>query len=235
MPPGPSPTAEPAPPPGEGEGSRARRKRQTRQALEAAAWRLFTRQGYERTTTAQVAAAAGVSERTFFRYYASKEDVLLGEFSERLDQLAQAFAARPAPEPPLVAIQRALLDLGRPPRRVAGVLSGRLTEAPPVAARILQLYARAEATLAATVLRRLGVDPTRADLPTRLYATVTARAAMGALRSVLRLYRELERAAAPDPVPASALRELVDQAFGLLQQGCPPPDGLAERSAKLPG
>ena len=54
-----------------------RKQELVRAELFNAAWQLFGERGYEATTVAQIAAAAGVSRRTFFRYYASKEDVLV--------------------------------------------------------------------------------------------------------------------------------------------------------------
>ncbi len=88
---------------------RQRKLEVVREALAAAAEALFLSRGFERTTVEEIARAAGVSRRTFFRYYESKEDVLV-ERSERWgERLYVELAARPREEPPLVAIRNALV------------------------------------------------------------------------------------------------------------------------------
>jgi AcrR family transcriptional regulator len=80
-----------------------------REALAAAAEELFLSRGFEHTTVEEIARAAGVSRRTFFRYYETKEDVLV-ERSERWgERFYVELAARPREEPPLLAIRNALV------------------------------------------------------------------------------------------------------------------------------
>jgi AcrR family transcriptional regulator len=87
----------------------AERKRQlVRDELADAALRLLARQGFEQTTVDELAAAAGVSRRTFFRYFASKEDVLISSVAVAFEGILAEVAARPAGEPPAVAIREAL-------------------------------------------------------------------------------------------------------------------------------
>ncbi|MEU8081907.1 TetR family transcriptional regulator [Catellatospora citrea] len=89
---------------------REQHKQHTRVALEDAALALFAQQGYEQTTVEEIAAEAGVSVRTFFRYYSSKQHVLFGDVAhERVDRMRRALAARPAAEAPLESV-RAVLD-----------------------------------------------------------------------------------------------------------------------------
>jgi len=66
-------------------GLRERKRRQTRQELISAAMRLFEQKGYEQTSVAEIASAAGVSTKTFFNYFASKDEVLFPHLSRRID------------------------------------------------------------------------------------------------------------------------------------------------------
>ncbi|MDE0776400.1 MAG: TetR family transcriptional regulator [Nocardioides sp.] len=74
-------------------GLREERKRSTRRALEDAALRLFARDGYEATSAGAIAQAAGVTERTFFRYFATKDEVLAPDREERQARLRDAVLA----------------------------------------------------------------------------------------------------------------------------------------------
>ena len=69
-------------------GLRERKRQQTRQALISVAIRLFAEKGYDQTTVAEITAAAGVSTKTFFNYFASKDEVLFPHLSGRIDGAA---------------------------------------------------------------------------------------------------------------------------------------------------
>jgi AcrR family transcriptional regulator len=87
-------------------GLRERKKARTRAAIQAAALELFERQGYDATTVDQIAERAEVSAATFFRYFPTKEDVVL---HDRYDPLLLAdFAAQPPELSPLAALRRTL-------------------------------------------------------------------------------------------------------------------------------
>src|ERR1035441_9206918 len=98
----PSATAPAAAPP----TLRNRATRAVRAEIAAVAVRLFLAQGFDKTTVDQVAAEAGLSRASFFRYFGSKEDVLLGHLEELGHKVADALAARPAHEPAWQALRR---------------------------------------------------------------------------------------------------------------------------------
>jgi AcrR family transcriptional regulator len=79
-----------------------------RERLEKAALQLFIADGYERTTVAEIAALAGLTERTFFRYFADKREVLFGGGHELEHFLFTLVAGAPASAAPLDAIASAL-------------------------------------------------------------------------------------------------------------------------------
>jgi AcrR family transcriptional regulator len=78
------------------EGLRASKKRRTREAIAAAAMRLFRERGFDAVTVAEVAAAADVSEKTVFNYFAAKEDLVFERGEERRAALMEAIRGRPA-------------------------------------------------------------------------------------------------------------------------------------------
>src|SRR2546427_8399298 len=97
--------AEPAPP------SIADRRREFMASeIERAAIRVFVDRGYESVTVADLAAAAGVSRRTFFRYFASKDDVLWAQSDRLQARVLAALQRRPSTEPPVEAVCNAFLD-----------------------------------------------------------------------------------------------------------------------------
>ena len=96
---------------------RERKKAQTRQRLQEQALRLFTERGYEATTVEQIAAAAGVSHMTFFRYFPTKEDAVLSDSYDPL--LVAAIRSRPRTEHPVTRIHAAVREgLGGSTRRL---------------------------------------------------------------------------------------------------------------------
>src|SRR2546430_6822325 len=87
-------------------GLRERKKQKTRWSIQEHALRLFQEQGYEQTTVDQIAAAAEISPSTFFRYFKTKEDVVIEDEYDPL--LLKLIAAEPSDRPPLAALRHVL-------------------------------------------------------------------------------------------------------------------------------
>ncbi len=94
-------------------GRREAHKEATRAALREAGARLFAERGYEATTVRDIARAAQVTERTFYRYFDSKEGLRAEETLGWIELVHDAILHRPAQEPPFVAVQRAMLAIAR--------------------------------------------------------------------------------------------------------------------------
>jgi AcrR family transcriptional regulator len=148
------------------------RKRQlVRQEIARAAWLLFAERGYEDTTVDEIARSAGISRRSFFRYFSSKEDVVVGTSDALAEEVLAAFAARPRSEPPLVAIQRALTPAIE--SRLADEAESRaiislLRQSRTLRRALLERHARLEERLAALVAARTGADRRRDPTPALL-------------------------------------------------------------------
>jgi AcrR family transcriptional regulator len=156
------------------------RKRQAvRQEIGHVAWRLFAARGYEATTVDEIAREAGVSRRTFFRYFSSKEDVAVGTSDALAEDFLAAFASRPAREAPLTAIHRALrpvLESRLADPEEARAIIRLLRESRTLRRAMLERHARMEERLAAAIAERTGANP-RKD-PTPALVAFVARALM---------------------------------------------------------
>ncbi len=85
---------------------RERKRADNRTRIEREALRLFLRRGYDAVTVADIAAAANVAPRTFFRYYPAKDDVLFARDGEIAELISGLFGQRPLDEDPLVTVRR---------------------------------------------------------------------------------------------------------------------------------
>jgi len=151
-------------------GLREEKKARTRAALVGAAERLFAEKGYDGTTVADIAAAAGVSTRTFFGYFRAKEDVLFAGADERLAAMAAAFGEGTADMQVIVERVLAASDDMAGPDRLA-VLFAR----PELRAQAMQRLIAAQ---------RLIAEWLRRTYPDRMDATL-AGAAAGAVVGAL--------------------------------------------------
>jgi AcrR family transcriptional regulator len=148
-------------------GRRERKKQRTREALVDAAFRLFQQKGFEATTVEEIADEVDVSSRTFFRYFSSKEDVVLTFQEEQFATMLEALAARPASEPVMTALRNATVsvlracedgDYGLDPERF-GCLRAMMESSPAVFGRSLEHGQKKQAEITRVIAERMGVDP----------------------------------------------------------------------------
>ncbi|MBB1246445.1 TetR family transcriptional regulator, partial [Streptomyces durbertensis] len=173
-------------------GLRERKKLRTRNALIRTAHELFLCQGYERTTVEEIATSASVSERTFFRYFAGKEDVVFVVQETVQARYLARFAARPAEEPPLVALRNAMdegwQEIGATiaeivPPDVYLRMWQLIETTPTLSALQLGRSQAMEEELADAVARRVGVDLAEDPRPRVLVA-----AFCGVLRTAMHVW-----------------------------------------------
>jgi TetR/AcrR family transcriptional regulator, regulator of mycofactocin system len=88
----------------------SRRPASSRADIERVAIRLFDEQGYDEATVDDIAAAAGISRRTFFRYFPSKNDVVWGDFDAGLVALRKRLAETPEDVPVMTALRDAVVE-----------------------------------------------------------------------------------------------------------------------------
>ena len=89
---------------------RERKKQRTREALLRTALELFTTEGYERTTVDDIAEAVDVSQRTFFRYFAGKEEAALALMEVSVAHFLRSVRERPPQEAPMEALRQAVVE-----------------------------------------------------------------------------------------------------------------------------
>jgi AcrR family transcriptional regulator len=159
------------------EGLRERHRKRTAADLEEAALELFCEKGFDAVTIDDIAAAADVSRRTFFRYYASKEDVILSDHPKRLDELAAALNRRSADEPALTALRHAIISLAGTYEEQRDHMVRRfrlVTTTPALEARSLCLQRNWETSVTSMLAARMGVDPAEDLRPGVVAATTMA-------------------------------------------------------------
>ncbi|WP_405775938.1 TetR family transcriptional regulator [Streptomyces sp. NBC_00859] len=188
-------------------GLRERKKLKTRRAIRRAAYRLFAEQGYAATAVDQIAEAAEVSPSTFFRYFPTKEDVVLDD--EYAPVLGEALKSRPADEPIVDAIRHALTDS---PARLVGAERDELlfrtrlaVTVPAIRARAADEQRRSQDAVAALIVDRTGREPDDLDVH------CAAAAIIAVFSSVVRYWTE--------GGGSEDLAELYDRQLALLATG----------------
>jgi AcrR family transcriptional regulator len=190
---------------------RDRKRARTRQALIDAATELFERKGYDETTIADIAAAAEIGARTFFGYFASKEELLFPEADARVQAVVDAIATRGPDEGPVEVLLRALSaatdtsdDIVSP---LAAVRIRLMRTVPAVRGRALQVQMEAQQQIAALLASAF---PERLDI---VRAGALTGAFIGAVTGALQAL--LADADGADPkILNKAMRTATDVALG---------------------
>ena len=194
-------------------GLRERKKAETRTALQDAALRLAELHGVDGVSVEAIADEVGVSPRTFFNYFASKDDAILGISPAEPSPLVDELRSRPAGEEPLESMRQSLLAsterLQQDPDR--WVLRRRLTQRhPALAAKYSARLAEMEQDMVLVIAGRLGLDPEAHTYPGTLVA-----ASMAATRVAMSVWQHHD-----DP---DGLVDLIDEVFTALAAGLPSP------------
>jgi AcrR family transcriptional regulator len=160
-------------------GLRERKKLKTREAIRRAAFRLFDDSGYANTTVEQIADAAEVSPSTFFRYFPSKESVLLADDMDPV--MLEALARQPADLSPVAAVRKAAEEtfatMSEDQWEVERTRQRLIFSIPEIKAAHYDEYYRTIRMLAEALSRRLGRD--RDDFELRVFAGALTGAIMG--------------------------------------------------------
>jgi mycofactocin system transcriptional regulator len=179
----------------------------SREELEHLALDLFAARGFEETTVDDLAEAAGIGRRTFFRYFPSKNDVLWGDFDAALEGLRERLAAVPADVPLLEGIRHAVLAFNALPADAEPqhrVRMGLVLHTPALQAHSTLRYAGWRAVIAEHVAQRLGLQPD--DFLPQVLAHQSLATAVAAYEQWL-------------AHPGTDLSSLLDQAFRTLSPG----------------
>ena len=189
-------------------GLRERKKARTRADLQRHALRLFRDRGYAATTVDDIAAAAEVSRSTFFRYFPSKEDVVLFDDVDPL--MARAFAEQPAGTPLLAALRRSFVTafdrLAPDKRELEEVRMELVRTVPELSAAVRERGGMGVDVIAAAVAAEFDRDPT--ELEVQLFAGVVAGARLAAQSIV-------------EQEPGRSYIATLDLVFARLEQGVP--------------
>ena len=150
----------------------------TRARVERAALDLFTRRGFEHVTTDEVADAAGISRRTFFRYYATKADAVWGDFAGHVARLEDRLSVSDPARPVVASVCAAYVEVNDYPESELPLLRERMQlilREPALLAHSQLRYAEVDRVVAGHVAERTGAAA--GDLVPRLVAASTRAAA----------------------------------------------------------
>ena len=191
-------------------GRRDRKKRQTRAALAAAALRLVAERGLDQVTVEEISEAVDVSSRTFFNYFPTKDDALVGDSDGDRDRVLRALAAVPAELPALEALRRAFTEIVEEVQGDAELWQLRLrvvTQHPVLLARLVTGNATTERALVEAIAARTGLSVDDG------YPALVVAVAGAALRTAMIRWAG----------GAGRLAALLDESFAAVAAGLPDP------------
>ncbi|MEE6258887.1 TetR/AcrR family transcriptional regulator [Plantactinospora sonchi] len=214
-------------------GLRERKRQRTHDALSAAAIALFLERGYDRVSVADVAAAAEVSKPTLFKYFPSKEDLVLHRILDHRGEAARVVRERAVDEAPLTALSQHFLagldrrdpvtGLNDHPEVLA--FHAMVFGTPSLAARVAEYATHDEAALAQALAEASPAQPSPDDAPpthndlTDLTARLAASQIIAVQRVLAReIWRRLAEGRSADELHPEAVAA-VRQAFDLLATG----------------
>ncbi|MEU5883761.1 TetR family transcriptional regulator [Spirillospora sp. NPDC047279] len=195
-------------------GLRERKKAATREALGRAAMLLAIEHGVEGVTVEAIAAAAGVSPRTFHNYFPGKEEAIVAPLTDGAEAVIEALRDRPPDESVWDSLREVFVGVMMPPesRDEIAALVLVVKANPALLGQQLCGIGEMQREIAEIVAARTGTDAGR-----DLYPHLLAGAAGTAMRAAIELWA--------DGTTGTGLPDLVDQAIAQLRAGLPPPRG----------
>lgn len=207
------PSTRPTPPSGSevpSLGLRERKKARTKAEIQRQALRLFNEQGYAETSVDQIAAAAEVSPSTFFRYFPTKDDVVLSDFMDQ--RTMQLLIDAPAELEPLAALRHAVIEgmnsLPAEDLELETLRNQLIRTIPELRRGMIAEMTRPIGLLAEALEQRLGRGPDDPDV--RMFAA----AAIGALLTVA----DPESEVSPEFPDVEGITHRLDEAIGRLER-----------------
>jgi AcrR family transcriptional regulator len=145
------------------DGARRQKRLAVRRAIEDTAWNLFGAKGYQETTIDEIADLVGISQRTFFRYFDSKEAVLFGDWRRDNEEMGRRVEHADPALDPLAAVRAAVMSGAELLDRDRQLIQTRaeLTKSSPMVGSYYRQIIQPdwEETVTSTLARRLEVDP----------------------------------------------------------------------------
>lgn len=192
-------------------GLREFKKQRTREAIAETAMRLFVQRGFDRVTVAEVAEAAGVSEKTVYNYFPTKEDLFFDEADEREGALLAALRDRKVGESIPAALRRLeVTDCGRMCSAGFAAFARLIEESPALRAKEMELMARFRDSIA-QALEEGGCS--------QLDASVAATLLVGVHWQLFVIARQRALAGKHGPAAVRRLRADLKRAHELLEHG----------------